>query len=593
MMAQLTRSLAGFMVRAKEAAMPGRIRRALGLIGVAAIVAACGSSTPSAVPTANGPTASAVASASAGPTGTAVLSASPSASPSFDPYASPSAAVAALAYPQRTVFVQLFEWKWTDIANECEQWLGPHGFAAVQISPPNEHAVIDTATNQFPWWERYQSVSYQLESRSGTRTEFADMVKRCRAAGVEIYADVILNHMTAGSGTGSAGTVYTKYSYPGLYGPADFHANANPAYPKILCDHSISDFSDPTEVRTCELDGLADLRTEEPKVQNALAAYMADLYSLGVRGYRIDAAKHIDQSQLATILSKLRAKLPAGATFFVDQEVTDFGGDAVPKDLYYPTGSVDDFIYTADITAAFTHTDETVSTLQTLDSAAFIGPSEKSVVFTDNHDSQRGHVGTGLILSYKRKDVYALANVFMLAYPFGYPRVMSSFVFSDTEAGPPSDAQGRTNSIYPAGGGAPNCGLAAGQWVCEQRWHAIAGMVGFRDFTASAPAVTNWWSNPSDGNQVAFGRGSAGGGTGGSASGAGFVVINRSTSPLSQTLQTGMAPGTYCDVVGGDLAAGAASCTGVAVTVGAAGTAHFEVPPMQAIAIHVGARIAG
>jgi alpha-amylase len=557
-------------------------KRAILIAVVAAVVAGCGSSTPSPSPSSIASTAPSVAtSPSAAASTVPSPTPSPSPSPSFDPYGPSSSQLATLAYPQRTVFVQLFEWKWTDIATECEQWLGPHGFAAVQVSPPNEHAIIDTAANQFPWWERYQAVSYKLESRSGTRAEFADMVKRCRAAGVEIYADVLLNHMASGSGTGSAGTVYTKYSYPGLYGPADFHADPNPAYPKIFCDHTVNDFNDPTEVQTCELSGLADLRTEEPKVQETLASYMADLYSLGVRGYRIDAAKQIDRTQLAQILARLKAKLPTGSTFYVDQEVTDFGGDAVPKDLYYATGGVDDFVYTADIAAAFTHTDETLATLQHLDTAGFMGPSDKSIVFTDNHDSQRGHVGNGLILSYKRGALYALANVFMLAYPFGYPRLMSSYVFSDTEAGPPSDPQGHTDSIYAAGSTTPNCGLKAGQWVCEQRWHSIAGMVGFRDFTANSTTVTNWWTNPSDGNQVAFGRGSAG-----------FVVINRSTKPLSQTLLTGLAAGTYCDVVGGDLAAGGATCTGVAVTVAADGTAHLEVPSLQAIAIHMGARVA-
>ena len=212
----------------------------------------------------------------------------------------------------------------------------------------------------------------------------------------------------------------------------------------------------------------------------------------------------------------------------------------------------------------------------------YIGLSDKSVVFVDNHDSQRGHVGNGLILSYKRTSIYALANVFMLAWPMGYPRIMSSYVFSDSEAGPPSDAAGHTNSIYAAGSTAPNCGLQPGQWVCEQRWRAIAGMVGFRDFTADSPTLANWWSNPSDGNQIAFGRGAAG-----------FVVINRSTKPLLQTLQTGLAPGTYCDVVGGGLAEGAAACTGVSVVVAADGTARFDAAPMQAVAIHVGAKPTG
>ena len=38
-----------------------------------------------------------------------------------------------------SAFVHLFEWSWADIAQECEDWLGPKGFNAVQISPPNEH----------------------------------------------------------------------------------------------------------------------------------------------------------------------------------------------------------------------------------------------------------------------------------------------------------------------------------------------------------------------------------------------------------------------------------------------------------------------
>ena len=37
------------------------------------------------------------------------------------------------------VFVHLFEWHWPDIALECENVLGPAGYTAVQVSPPNEH----------------------------------------------------------------------------------------------------------------------------------------------------------------------------------------------------------------------------------------------------------------------------------------------------------------------------------------------------------------------------------------------------------------------------------------------------------------------
>ena len=116
------------------------------------------------------------------------------------------------------VFVQMFEWRWTDLARECEEHLGPAGYQAVQTSPPQEHI-------QGPqWWTRYQPVSYLVESRSGTREEFADMVARCKAAGVDVYADAIVNHMAdVGTGTGVAGSEYTEFSYPVPYGYDDFH----------------------------------------------------------------------------------------------------------------------------------------------------------------------------------------------------------------------------------------------------------------------------------------------------------------------------------------------------------------------------------
>lgn len=50
----------------------------------------------------------------------------------------------------RTGIVHLFEWKFADVANECERWLGPKGFAGVQLSPVNENVIIAGR----PWWER-------------------------------------------------------------------------------------------------------------------------------------------------------------------------------------------------------------------------------------------------------------------------------------------------------------------------------------------------------------------------------------------------------------------------------------------------------
>ena len=34
----------------------------------------------------------------------------------------------------RTTIVHLFEWKWNDIAEECETFLGPYGYGGVQVA---------------------------------------------------------------------------------------------------------------------------------------------------------------------------------------------------------------------------------------------------------------------------------------------------------------------------------------------------------------------------------------------------------------------------------------------------------------------------
>ena len=65
------------------------------------------------------------------------------------------------------------------------------------------------------------------------------MVRRCRAAGVEIYADVVINHMAAASGTSIAGLPYGVRDFPGTYGPQDFIGTPPPQG----CQASISDYN--------------------------------------------------------------------------------------------------------------------------------------------------------------------------------------------------------------------------------------------------------------------------------------------------------------------------------------------------------------
>ncbi|GFN77725.1 alpha-amylase [Plakobranchus ocellatus] len=119
----------------------------------------------------------------------------------------------------RHAIVHLFEWKWEDIAAECERFLGPYSFCGVQTSPASENRVV----SKRPWFERYQPVSYKLITRSGTEKQFKDMVERCNAQG-----DALINHMSRmGSiGTGTGGNFFDtdNFYFPGVpFGATDFN----------------------------------------------------------------------------------------------------------------------------------------------------------------------------------------------------------------------------------------------------------------------------------------------------------------------------------------------------------------------------------
>lgn len=438
----------------------------------------------------------------------------------------------------RTVFVQLFEWTWTDIANECETFLGPAGYAAVQVSPPNEHIPGPQ------WWTRYQPVSYLLESRGGTREQFAEMVRRCGDAGVDIYADAVINHMAVvGSGTGIAGSEYSEYRYPVPYEFDDFHHCGRHG------DDTIRNYQDLWEVRNCELSKLADLDTGSPVVQARIADYLNDLLSLGVAGFRIDAAKHMPESDIAAIVGQLDTEA------HIYQEVIDRGGEPIDAHDYLANGLVSEFKYPLALLDAFAG--RRLAEISDLAARPGFLPADKAVVFVDNHDIQRGHAGAGEILNYKDGTLYELANVFMLAWPYGNPMVMSSYRFEDGDQGPPD-----SRPVDPATG---KCG---DDWVCEHRRQSIAGMVGFRNATKGA-AVANWQVLAE--SAIAFGREDKG-----------FVIINIGDNPVDATLATGMSPGDYCNVVAG--------CNGQTVHIGDDGALRLTIPPMNAIAIHSAAR---
>jgi glycosidase len=59
------------------------------------------------------------------------------------------------------------------------------------------------------------------------------------------------------------------------------------------------------QVRNCRLVGLPDLVLSKDYVSDKIAEYMNRLISIGVAGFRIDAAKHMWPNDLNKLISKL------------------------------------------------------------------------------------------------------------------------------------------------------------------------------------------------------------------------------------------------------------------------------------------------
>lgn len=430
----------------------------------------------------------------------------------------------AAAPGDKDVTAVLFEWKFASIAKACTDTLGPAGYGYVQVSPPQEHI------QGGQWWTSYQPVSYKIAGRLGDRPAFSAMVNTCHSAGVKVVADSVINHMSAGNGTGTGGSSYTKYDYPGLFSVNDMND----------CQAQITNYNDRGNVQNCELVGLADLDTGEEYVRGKIAGYLNDLLSLGVDGFRIDAAKHMPAADLANIKSRL-----TNPNVYWKHEAIHGAGEAVSPSEYLGSGDVQEFRYGRGLKQVFLN--ENLANLKNFGEGWGFMESGKSAVFVDNHDTERG----GDTLNYKNGSAYTLANVFMLAWPYGSPDVHSGYEFSNHDAGPPNG--GQVNACYADG------------WKCQHDWREVSSMVGFRN-AARGQSVTNWWDN--GGDQIAFGRGNKA-----------YVAINHEGSSLTRTFQTSLPAGDYCDVQ-----------SGRGVTVNGSGQFTATLGGGTAVALHANAR---
>ncbi len=476
----------------------------------------------------------------------------------------------AYALNPKDTSVQMFRWKWNDIAKECTSWLGPQGYGAVQVSPPHAAASLGF------WYDIYQPVNYTvLNSAMGTEAQFQTMVNTCHAAGVRIYADVVVNHMAPGSGTATDGSTWNgnTLSYP-FFSGNDFHSN---------CAIQDGDYGSPGNqngVRNCRLVGLIDLATESTYVRSQVKNYLTKLLNMGVDGFRFDASKHMQPADLQAFVSGVASTTKAGEPVWVTHEIIPDGN--VNRADYFSSGTVNEFKFTYAMRETFRGTNgNQLSQIRTYMGTpgnwggtwGFLD-SSKATVFVNNWDTERSGDSlvasnfTGATNDTQGSKRYDLANIFMLAWPYGHAQLHSGFRFNNKDQTAPgaSPFDGSGNPIINV------------NWDFIHRWSDISNMVKFRS-TTSGQGVGNFVNGTT--NQIAFSRGNKG-----------FVAINNEFSGWNATFQTGLAAGTYCNVVQGQLNASHNGCTGASVVVNGAGQATLNIPAnggsaVPAVALHV------
>lgn len=473
-----------------------------------------------------------------------------------------SQAVAYATQPAATdVTVIAFQQNWKTVAEECTNTYGPEGVKYVQISPPQE------SVQGTQWWTVYQPVSYKLNSRFGTEDELKSMIKQCNAAGVDVIADVVLNHTTGHDVSwvddqyGVDGTAYNgsygrypsmdPYAEGGTQGLYQYQESGNnhqyglPSGDFHTCksnvSDNISDYSNADEVWNCRLSTMWDINTGNGRVQNIQADYLNRLWQDGVRGFRIDSAKHMDPDDIAAIKRKFMDKAGInGQSFPWSQEVIYHQGESskFAPERYEKNGEVTQFSYAYSLLKDF---NGSITDLKYITSD-LLKRSDDATVFVANWDSARGSE----TLSPTSGARYELANAFMLGYDYGHPKILSDYYF-DKSTQYDDGVKDTSDTKVPYVDMNKACAtskdptqMTYGDWNCQQRWTSIRGMIRFHN-AVNGTKVTNWQERGD--NNIAFDRAADG-----SSPAKGFMAINNTLQDHDVDYTTTLPDGEYCDV---------------------------------------------
>ena len=238
------------------------------------------------------------------------------------------------------VIANLFEWNWPRSPASARDFLGPRGYGYVQVSPPQEHV------RGQQWWVAYQPVSYRIESRKGTRVAVPGHGqhlprRRCqgdRRRGRQPHG----RRRQAGPGLGRVDVPATT----------TIRASTRRRTSTTVAVTATTTSATTATGTRCRTANWSTWPTSTPARSTCgigSPAYLNDLLSLGVDGFRLDASKHMPAADIAAIKAKLSR--PA----YIVQEVIFGAGEPITPAEYIGNGDVHEFRYGKDLARVFRH----------------------------------------------------------------------------------------------------------------------------------------------------------------------------------------------------------------------------------------------
>ena len=159
-----------------------------------------------------------------------------------------------------------FDWTFNDIKTELPN-IAAAGFGAVQVSPVQGNC----ATNA-EWFYAYMPYDFKFRANgNGSREQLKSLCAEAETYGIKIIVDVVANHVNQASG---------------------YHDRWWDSNGRVRWQGGIN-YGDRNSITHGQLGGYGDVNSEDAEVQARAKAFVEDLKSLGVKGIRWDAAKHI------------------------------------------------------------------------------------------------------------------------------------------------------------------------------------------------------------------------------------------------------------------------------------------------------------